>query len=187
MAALDAVTLDDAAGARDTRSVRVLCLEAELADREGRHWELQWKLLGDGSESSPTAGEDAWRASVMLTTPGGQVHERSFARGAGLVGSLAAASDDWEWRSQGASLLPAKLRFDVGGREVILLLEALETRVTDDAQAVPLVRVRGFVNLGLEKTYLSGRGQLQQDWRQLAGQTSTHPRRELVPLRSGGE
>ena len=164
-AAVDATTLQKSPHRGPARG---LCLDAELLDRDGRRWSLQWKLLGDEAVRPGESANRAWRAGVVMSSPDGRLHERVFARGTGLVGRLASSADDWEWRPQGAMLLPAKLRFDVDGREVILLLEAMESPGAGNQQGASRVRVRGFVNLGIEKTYLSGRGQLQRDWHRLA-------------------
>lgn len=81
--------------------------------------------------------------------------------------------------------LPARLSFDIGGRQLILLLEALDARGGDDTQRE--LRVRGFVNRGLEKTYVSGRGRLDRDWRLVAETGTPESRREAYPVLPGGE
>ena len=61
-------------------------LTANLSDRQGRHWGLQWTLFRQAL-SPPQADLDGWQSSQMwmahaaLTTPDGHFHEQRFARG----------------------------------------------------------------------------------------------------------
>ena len=167
-------------------------LTANLIDREGRQWGLQWTLFRQAL--SPERLRVGWQSSQMwmahaaITTPDGHFHEQRFARGgigqAGVdhvsqEGYFNAWMDDWQWRSLGASMFPAKLRFNVGRREVTLLLEANAEPVANGIEGYsqksaqgqasyyysqPHIRVRGFVSQGLDKQYLSGKGWLDREW-----------------------
>jgi predicted secreted hydrolase len=132
-------------------------------------------------------------AHAAITTPDGHFHEQRFARGgigqAGVVrvGAESAGEadhfnawiDDWELRSQDANLFPATLRFSIGDRDIILLLESTGQLVTNGVDGYsqksaqgqasyyysqPHLRVRGFVNQGLDKTYLNGQGWMDREW-----------------------
>ena len=167
-------------------------LTANLRDREGRQWGLQWTLFRQAlSPQQVAAGwhsNQMWMAHAAITTPDGHFHEQRFARGgigqAGVTrisrdGYFNAWMDDWQWRSNGASMFPARLKFDIGEREVILLLEATGEPVANGVNGYsqksaqgqasyyysqPHIRVRGFVNHGLDKIYLSGNGWLDREW-----------------------
>ena len=167
-------------------------LTANLVDREGRRWGLQWTLFRQAlSPEQLQVGwqsNQMWMAHAAITTPDGHFHEQRFARGgigqAGVNrvsrdGFFNAWMDDWQWRSQGASLFPAKLSFNVGEREVTLLLEATGEPVANGVDGYsqksaqgqasyyysqPHIRVRGFVSQGLDKQYLSGKGWLDREW-----------------------
>ena len=167
-------------------------LTANLQDARGRQWGMQWTLFRQAL--SPAEAQDGWRsgqvwmAHAAITTPDGHHHEQRFSRGgigqAGVNdisedGYFNAWLDDWEWRSNEAGLFPAKLKFSVGDREIILLLEKTGDLVVNgdngysqkSAQgqasyyySQPHIRVRGFVSEGLEKTYLDGQGWLDREW-----------------------
>jgi predicted secreted hydrolase len=167
-------------------------LTANLSDRDGRPWGLQWTLFRQ-SLSPEQAGEgwssnQIWMAHAAITTPDGHYHEQRFSRGgigqAGVNridedGYFNAWLDDWEWRSDSAGLFPASLRFSVGDRDVIVLLESGSEPVLNgiagysqkspQGQASyyysqPRIRVRGFASRGLDKTYLTGQGWLDREW-----------------------
>jgi predicted secreted hydrolase len=167
-------------------------LTANLSDRDGRQWGLQWTLFRQAlSPQQVKAGWNSnqmWMAHAAITTPEGHYHEQRFARGgigqAGVTeisrdGYFNAWVDDWEWRSNGAALLPAKLKFGIGDREVILLLESTGDLVANGVNGYsrksaqgqasyyysqPHIRVRGYVNQGVTKTYLTGKGWLDREW-----------------------
>jgi predicted secreted hydrolase len=168
-------------------------LTANLSDSEGRHWGLQWTLFRQALSPQPEAADgwqsnQIWMAHAAITTPEGHFHEQRFARGgigqAGVSrisrdGYFNAWLDDWEWRSSGAALLPAELRFTVGEREISLQLEATGELVVNGIDGYsqksaqgqasyyysqPHIRVRGLVEQGLEKTELSGQGWLDREW-----------------------
>ena len=74
-----------------------------------------------------------WMAHAAITTPDGHFHEQRFARGGigqagvsrvGQDGYFNAWMDDWEWRSQGEEMFPARLSFSVGEHEINVMLEA---------------------------------------------------------------
>ncbi len=117
-------------------------LTANLNDREGRHWGLQWTLFRQSLSPQRTGSEmltpdwqsnQIWMAHAAITTPDGHFHEQRFARGdigqAGVTdiagdGYFNAWMDDWEWRSDSTVLLPARLGFSVDDRRIDLRLEA---------------------------------------------------------------
>jgi predicted secreted hydrolase len=167
-------------------------LTANLRDRDGRQWGLQWTLFRQALSPQPVetgwSSNQVWMAHAAITTPEGHYHEQRFARGgigqAGVKlrnddGRFNAWMDDWEWLASGAGPFPARLRFSVGEREVILLLESSAAPVANGAggysqksaqgqasyyYSQPFVEVRGFVNQGTEETYLSGKGWLDREW-----------------------
>ncbi len=167
-------------------------LTANLSDRDGRNWGLQWTLFRRAmSPQQVEAGwssNQMWMAHAAITTPDGHFYEQRFARGGIGQAGVSRASDtkpfnawidDWQWQSSGAALFPARLSFNIGDREIILLLEATGDLVqngvngysqkSEQGQASyyysqPHIRVRGFVNQGLNKIYLSGQGWLDREW-----------------------
>jgi predicted secreted hydrolase len=167
-------------------------LTANLSDRDGRIWGLQWTLFRQGLTPARIetgwSSNQVWMAHAAITSPDGHFYEQRFARdGIGQAGvksvrgdkGFNAWIDDWQWQSSGAELFPAKLSFSIGERDVILLLEATGELVkngvngysqkSEQGQASyyysqPHIRVRGFVNQGLNKTYLNGQGWLDREW-----------------------
>jgi predicted secreted hydrolase len=167
-------------------------LTANLTDPAGRQWGLQWTLFRQAlSPRQVKAGwrsNQVWMAHAAITTPEGHFYEQRYARGGigqagvnriGDDGYFNAWIDDWEWRSQDAAMFPAKLRFNVGEREIILLLESTGELVANGVDGYsqksaqgqasyyysqPHLRVRGYVNQGKEKIYLSGKGWLDREW-----------------------
>jgi predicted secreted hydrolase len=167
-------------------------LTANLSDDEGRQWGLQWTLfrqaLSPRQVEAGWSSNQIWMAHAAITTPDGHFHEQRFARGgigqAGVSrisrdGFFNAWMDDWQWRSNSAALFPAKLEFSVGDREVILMLESSGDLVANGVDGYsqksaqgqasyyysqPHIRVRGFINQGLDKTYLRGKGWLDREW-----------------------
>jgi predicted secreted hydrolase len=167
-------------------------LTANLSDRDDRQWGLQWTLFRQAlSPQQVKAGwssNQMWMAHAAITTPEGHYYEQRFARGGigqagvkriGRDGHFNAWMDDWEWRSNSAALLPARLKFSIGDREVILLLESTGELVANGIDGYsqksaqgqasyyysqPHIRVRGFVNQGLQQTYLTGKGWLDREW-----------------------
>ncbi len=167
-------------------------LTANLRDGEGRDWGLQWTLFRQALNPQQVAegwsSNQVWMAHAAITTPDGHFHEQRFARGgigqagvrfAGDEGYFNAWMDDWEWRSSGADLFPAKLSFTIGEREVLLLLESTGNLVANGVDGYsqksaqgqasyyysqPHIRVRGFVSEGRKKAYLKGQGWLDREW-----------------------
>ena len=167
-------------------------LTANLSDADGRQWGLQWTLFRQALSPQPVeagwSSNQIWMAHAAITTPDGHYYEQRFARGGigqagvnriGDDGYFNAWIDDWDWRSQGGDLFPARLRFSVGEREVILLLQSSADPVANGVDGYsqksaqgqasyyysqPHIRVRGFVSRGLEKTYLRGQGWLDREW-----------------------
>jgi len=179
-------------GAHPDYRVEWWYLTANLADRDGRQWGLQWTLFRQAlSPRQVEAGwqsNQVWMAHAAITTPEGHFYEQRYARGgigqAGVNrisddGYFDAWIDDWEWRSQSAAIFPAKLKFNIGEREINLSLESTGDLVANGIDGYsqksaqgqasyyysqPHLRVRGFVNQGVEKTYLSGKGWLDREW-----------------------
>ncbi len=167
-------------------------LTANLTDREDRHWGLQWTLFRQAlSPEQANAGwqsNQMWMAHAAITTPEGHFHEQRFARGgigqAGVSrlsrdGYFNAWMDDWQWRSNSAALLPAELRFTIGEREIVLVLDATGELVANGINGYsqksaqgqasyyysqPHIRVHGSVKQGPDKTELSGQGWLDREW-----------------------
>jgi predicted secreted hydrolase len=167
-------------------------LTANLTDRQGRLWGLQWTLfrqaLSPARVESGWQSNQVWMAHAAITTPDGHFHEQRFARGgigqAGVSqisrdGFFSAWMDDWEWRSNGAALFPAELKFTIEDREIILQLEATGELVANGVDGYsqksaqgqasyyysqPHIRVSGFVIQGADKTRLSGQGWLDREW-----------------------
>ena len=167
-------------------------LTANLTDPEGRDWGLQWTLFRQSL--SPEQAHDGWQsnqiwmAHAAITTPEGHFHEERFARGdigqAGVTrigrdGYFNAWMDDWQWLSSGAALLPARLDFNVGERELSLTLEADGELVTNGIDGYsqksaqgqasyyysqPHIQIHGFVRQGPDKTLLNGMGWLDREW-----------------------
>ena len=170
-------------------------LTANLSDGDGRQWGLQWTLFRQALDPQQAAGwqsNQVWMAHAAITTPDGHFHEQRFARGGiGQAGvrqaSLGSAEaphfnawiDDWEWRARGLDPFPATLRFTVGERDIVLLVESAGDPVKNGIDGFsqksaqgqasyyysqPHLRVRGFVSQGLAKTYLKGQGWLDREW-----------------------
>ncbi|MCP4387894.1 MAG: carotenoid 1,2-hydratase [Gammaproteobacteria bacterium] len=167
-------------------------LTANLEDRQGRHWGLQWTLFRQAlSPQQVEAGwqsNQMWMAHAAITTPDGHFHEQRFARGGigqagvnriGEDGYFNAWMDDWEWRSSDAALFPAKLKFTIDGREIDLLLEASGKLVANGVDGYsqkstqgqasyyysqPHIEVQGFVSQGQDKVELNGQGWLDREW-----------------------
>ncbi len=167
-------------------------LTSNLVDSEGRHWGLQWTLFRNSMSPEPVIdgwdSNQVWMAHAAITTPDGHYHEQRYARGgigqAGVTsirddGYFNAWLDDWEWRSGDAAMFPAELKFTVGEREVVMLLETDRAPVLNGIDGYsqksaqgqasyyysqPHIRVRGFVSEGTGKTYLSGQGWLDREW-----------------------
>jgi len=167
-------------------------LTANLTDRAGRQWGLQWTLfrqaLSPRQVESGWQHNQVWMAHAAITTPEGHFFEQRYARGgigqAGVNrisddGFFNAWIDDWEWRSQSAAIFPARLKFDIGDREIVLLLESSGEPVANGVDGYsqksaqgqasyyysqPQLRVRGFVSQGVEKFHLSGKGWLDREW-----------------------
>jgi predicted secreted hydrolase len=179
-------------GAHSDYRIEWWYLTANLTDSDGRQWGLQWTLFRQAlSPQQVQAGwssNQMWMAHAAITTPEGHYQEQRFARGgigqAGVNrisddGHFNAWMDDWEWRSNSAALFPAKLKFSIGDREVILLLESTGELVANGIDGYsqksvqgqasyyysqPHIRVRGFVNQGPQNTYLTGKGWLDREW-----------------------
>ena len=167
-------------------------LTANLVDRQGRNWGLQWTLFRQALSPDKTGSgwhsNQIWMAHVAITTPGGHFHEQRFARGGigqagvtriGQDGYFGAWMDDWQWRSNGAALFPAQLSFTIGERRVVLALEAtgdlalngIDGYSQKSAQgqasyyySQPHITVRGVVTEKDEKTELNGQGWLDREW-----------------------
>ena len=172
-------------------------LTANLKDPDGRQWGLQWTLfrqaLSPQQVKSGWQSNQIWMAHAAITTPEGHFYEQRFARGgigqAGVArvsdeggsdeGYFNAWIDDWEWRAKSVDVFPARLKFNIGDREIILLLESTGDLVANGVDGYsqksaqgqasyyysqPHLRVRGFVNQGIAKTYLSGQGWLDREW-----------------------
>ena len=167
-------------------------LTANLSDAEGRSWGMQWTLfrqaLSPQQVKQGWSSNQIWMAHAAITTPEGHFHEQRFARGGiGQAGVSSVSNnspfnawiDDWEWTSSSAQMFPAKLRFTIGERDVILLLEATGELVANGVDGYsqksaqgqasyyysqPHIKVRGFVNEGVKKNYLNGQGWLDREW-----------------------
>ncbi len=167
-------------------------LTANLLDEDGRHWGIQWTLFRQSlSPQSVTTGwqsNQVWMAHAAITTPDGHVHEQRFARGgigqAGITdidsdGLFNAWLDDWEWRSESASMFPATLTFDIGDQEVSLLLETELGPVANGIEGYsqkssqgqasyyysqPYIRISGDITTVDGKTRLDGQGWLDREW-----------------------
>ena len=129
-----------------------------------------------------------WMAHAAVTTPDGHFHEQRFARGgigqAGVNrierdGYFNAWLDDWEWRSDSAALLPARLVFSVGEHTVELRLQAngelVENGVAGYSQksaqgqasyyySQPHIRVQGHVGGPGNRIEVAGQGWLDREW-----------------------
>ena len=167
-------------------------LTANLMDKDGQHWGLQWTLFRQALSPDKAArgwhSNQIWMAHVAISTPEGHFHEQRFARGGigqagvtriGRDGYFGAWMDDWQWRSNGAALFPAELKFTIGERRVVLALEATGelalngidgySQKSAQGQASyyyshPHIEVRGVVTERDEKTELTGQGWLDREW-----------------------
>ena len=167
-------------------------LTANLVDRDGRQWGLQWTLFRQSLSPDKTEtgwqSNQIWMAHAAISTPGGHFHEQRFARGgigqAGVTrisrdGYFGAWMDDWQWRSNGAALFPAELSFTIDERQVVLGLEAtgelalngIDGYSQKSAQgqasyyySQPHIKVRGVVTDGDQEIELNGQGWLDREW-----------------------
>ncbi|MDJ0776756.1 MAG: lipocalin-like domain-containing protein [Gammaproteobacteria bacterium] len=167
-------------------------LTANLKDRDGRHWGLQWTLFRQALSPNPVTegwhSNQMWMAHAAITTPEGHFHEQRFARGgigqAGVThiaeqGYFNAWLDDWEWRSTAAALFPARLGFTIGEREITLQLQATGELVRNGVDGYsqksaqgqasyyysqPHIHVRGSITDGVQSTALEGQGWLDREW-----------------------
>jgi predicted secreted hydrolase len=171
-------------------------LTANLSDRMGRLWGLQWTLfrqaLSPDTDSGGWQSNQLWMAHSAVTTPDGHFFEQRFARGgigqAGVQvgdssvdasGHFNAWLDDWDWRSQGTELFPARLNFSVGDRRLSFQLEDRGQRVlhgdrgysqkSAQGQAsyyysYPQIQIQGQVQLGTETIALQGNAWLDREW-----------------------
>ncbi len=175
-------------------------LTANLADRDGRIWNLEWSLYRQhvglqAASDTPRTGKMSL-AHVAITTPDGEYYEQRFEHGAIMQAGATSprqilddgdATAGWEWVSQGEELFPARLSFSIADRDLILLLESIGPHsaatepasvAIDHAASDPLIRVRGFVDRGSKKTYLRGQGRLDREWQTplLAGNLASDDR-----------
>lgn len=158
-------------------------LDASLVDRDGRPWQLEWTLYRQApGPRAIAAGEQGGRmvlAHAAITTPDGDYHEQRFSAGgpARAAAIPVEGARGWEWVSRGETLFPARLSFNIGDRDLNLLLESAGTLVADNTAAgdpgpsslrhypsQPRIRVRGFVDRGADKTYLRGQGRFDREW-----------------------
>ncbi len=166
-------------------------LTANLKDNEGRWWGVQWTLFRQALSPPPADGwssNQVWMAHAAVTTPDGHFHEQRFARGgigqAGVGrierdGFFSAWMDDWEWRSQGAALLPARLVFSVGEFRIELALQATAPLVENGVDGYsqksaqgqasyyysqPHIRVQGSISRPEQRLELRGQGWLDREW-----------------------
>jgi predicted secreted hydrolase len=164
-------------------------LTANLTDAEGQDWGLQWTLFRQSLSPEQAHGgwqsNQIWMAHAAITTPEGHFHEERFARGdigqAGVTrigrdGYFNAWMDDWQWLSSGAALLPARLDFNVGERELSLTLEADGELVT--ARNLPRGRrVTTTASRISRYTVSSGKGPIKLCSTAWAGSTASGVRR----------
>jgi predicted secreted hydrolase len=177
-------------------------LNADLADREGRTWGVEWTLYRQTPELQAVGarGQDDRMMLVhaAITTPDGDYHEQQFSAGGRLrtvggEGFAERGARAWEWVSRGETLFPARLSFRIGDRDLILLLESDGADLAGDIDSgeriaaaysvgQPRIRVRGFVDRGADKTYLHGEGRFQREWN-TPGLAGNRPALDRLSLR----
>jgi len=160
-------------------------LSANLVDREGRLWGLEWTLYRQAPGAQAIGAREQISGRMILkhaaiTTPDGDYHEQFFSGGGQLRDvsgkePVDAGNNDWEWVSRGEALFPARLSFSIGDRNLNLLLESTGAAGAGDIDSgernaaryyasQPRIKVRGFVDNGADNTYLRGNGRLDRAW-----------------------
>ena len=117
-------------------------LTANLKDKQGRDWGMQWTLFRQSMDAKPAlkgwSSNQLWMAHAAITTPDGHLHEQRFARGginqAGVTTAkrtelnkqagenFAVWIDDWSWLAKSANPFPSDLTFAIGDTQLTLKL-----------------------------------------------------------------
>ncbi len=166
-------------------------LTANLVDRQGRDYGLQWTLFRQSLDPAEDPGgwssNQAWMAHAALSTPERHRYVERFARGgigqAGVridaAGRFEARMDDWLLLGHGPAPLPGTLRFTVGGADVALELavdspwvlqgEQGYSRKSERGQASyyysqPHIRASGTLTLEDRTVEVSGAAWLDREW-----------------------
>ncbi|MFV2031620.1 MAG: lipocalin-like domain-containing protein [Gammaproteobacteria bacterium] len=167
-------------------------ITANLQDDEGKQWGLQWTLFRNALNSqADTEGWDSnqlWMAHAAISAPEGHQFEQRFARGgigqAGVNdiardGYFTAWLDDWQWRSDGASLFPSQLKFSVGEQQVEMRLDSSADWVLHGDRGYsqksvqgqasyyysqPNIKISGTIRSGNKTVALSGSAWLDREW-----------------------
>ncbi|QLC74348.1 iron ABC transporter permease [Pseudomonas sp. LPB0260] len=166
-------------------------LTANLKDRQGRDWGLQWTLfrsaLQPGANAADWSNRQLWMGHAALTGPHGHRFAETFARGgvgqAGVASApLQAWIDDWRLRS----LSPQQgglgaLQLQARGRDFAYRLhltsdqgpvlhgEGGYSQKSGQGQASyyysqPFLRIRGEVELDGQRHQVSGQAWLDREW-----------------------
>jgi predicted secreted hydrolase len=167
-------------------------ITANLEDDLGRHWGLQWTLFRQALNPQPKAegwgSNQIWMAHAAISTPEGHRFEQRFARGgigqAGVrdiltYGYFDAWLDDWQWRSQGKTVFPSRLKYSVGETQIDMQLENTADWVLHDDRGYsqksapgkasyyysqPRIRISGSVQIDGKNIALSGSAWLDREW-----------------------
>ena len=117
-------------------------LTANLKDKQGRDWGMQWTLFRQSMDAKPVlkgwSSNQLWMAHAAITTPDGHLHEQRFARGGINQAGVTAAKrselnkqvgenfavwiDDWSWLAKSANPFPSDLTFAIGDTQLTLKL-----------------------------------------------------------------
>jgi len=167
-------------------------ITANLQDDRGISWGLQWTLFRNALESQVDSGDwqsnQLWMAHAAISSPEGHRFEQRFARGgigqAGVSDTSSGKSfnawlDDWQWRSDGSGLFPAKLSFNVADQQVDMRLESSAPWVLQGDRGFsqksvqgqasyyysqPNIEISGTIRTGNRTVSLSGSAWLDREW-----------------------
>jgi predicted secreted hydrolase len=160
-------------------------LTANLLDEQGQQWGLQWTLFRQAlSAKESTTGwsnNHLWMAHAAVSTPDRHRFEQRFTRGgigqAGVKNDdhFEAWIDDWTWRSDSNSPLPAQLKFNVDDFQIDMQLTSSADWVLHGDQGYsqksqqgqasyyysqPQIQISGTIN----GQVLSGSAWLDREW-----------------------
>lgn len=166
-------------------------LTANLSDRNGEQWGLQWTLfrqaMTPNDDPGGWASKQVWMAHAALSTPDGHRYAERFARGgigqAGVAlnnnGDFNAWLDDWQWTGSDGSLFPGSLEVSFDTIDLTLTLNSNTPWVlqgdagyhqkSDLGQAShyysqPHIQIEGELKIDGETLSVSGPGWLDREW-----------------------
>lgn len=149
-------------------------LTANLSDRDGTDYGVQWTLFRQSASASPDPGgwssTQMWMAHAALSTPGGHLYEERFARGGigqagveiGTGGQFAAWMDDWQLTGRQASPVPGELEFRLGDVTLQLTLEADTPWVLQGDDGYSRKSALGQASYYYSQPHITARGRLSR-------------------------